>query len=238
MLIVTAIALLITSCSKSSDPAPTTEPEVNTGTVAFNKLITVLNFGADMPAGSQPLDQQAPIYFSLENNSAVQLDYKLTNRWDISFSSIYRSFMSGNNGADKSNPGTGGPGKGGIVCLAKNFDEVVEIPDDSQFKTGTAAVGTDDSGAFGEGTGYYLYDFGGTIKGDGSYDSQHVAFALSDTRTVIVRTAKGNYAKIQVLSLYKDLLDPKTWKRDSPHTYLSFKYVLAKAGSKTFTIDK
>lgn len=233
------MAVTITSCSKSDAPAPETEPEVPaSGTVAFNKLITVLNFGADMPAGSQPLDEQAPIYFSLENNAAVQLDYRLTNRWDICLSNIYRSFISGNNGANTTNSGAGGPGKGGVLCLAKNFDEVVNIPADSEFKTGPAVVGTDDSGAFGEGIGYYLYDYGGNIKGDGSYDSQHVAFALADTRTVVVRTAKGNYAKIQIMSLYKDLLDSKTWKRDSPHTYLSFKYVLAKAGSKTFTIDE
>lgn len=234
-----ALALFMafaTACSK--DDAPTIEPGPETGTVAYNKIITVLNFGADMPEGSQPLDEQAPIYFSLENNAPVPLAYKLTNRWDLSFSSIYRSFIGGNNGTNSGNLGAGGPGKGGVICLAKGFDEVVDIPADNEFKTSSSVIGTDDSGAFGEGLGYYLYDFGGTIKGDGSYDSMHVAFALPEIRTIVVRTAKGNYAKISILSLYKDLLDSRLWKRNSPHTYLSFKYVLAKAGSKKFTIDK
>lgn len=234
-----AIAVvLFSACSKSDDPTPDpVVPETPAGTVAFNKVITVLNFGADMPVGSQPLDDQSPIYFSLENNAAVPLAYKLTNRWDMSFSGIYRSFIGGNNGSTANNLGNGGPGKGGVLCLTKGFDEVTDIPADSEFKTTSSTIGTDDSGAYGEGIGYYLYDFGGTIKGDGSYDSQHIAFALPEIRTVIIRTAKGNYAKISILSLYKDLLDSKLWKRDSPHTYVSFKYVLAKAGSKKFSVD-
>jgi hypothetical protein len=233
-----AMLVFCVACSKSDDPAPEPVDPVSPGeTVAFNKIITVLNFGADMPEGSQPLDEQSPIYFSLENNAAVPLAYKLTNRWDMSFSGIYRSFIGGNNGSNANNLGSGGPGKGGVVCLAKGFDEVTDVPADSEFKTASSVVGTDDSGIFGEGVGYYLYDFGGIIKGDGSYDSQHVAFALPETRTVVIRTAKGNYAKISILSLYKDLLDSKLWKRNSPHTYVTFKYVLAKAGSKKFTVE-
>ncbi|MBT2560151.1 HmuY family protein [Pedobacter sp. ISL-68] len=231
-------ALIITGCSKSNEPAPEPEPPVVPGSVAFNKLITVSNFGEALPEGSQPLDDQAPIYFSLENNGSVPLDYKRTSRWDVSFAGTYRSFMGGNNGSNPLNLGTGGPGKGGIMVLEKNFDQVTDVPTDEQFKTGSTLIGADASGAYGMGTGYYYYDFDGKGKGDGSYEYQHVAYALQDTRTVIVRTANGNYAKIKMQSIYKDLLDPATWRRNSPHPYFSFQYVLAKAGSKKFTIDK
>lgn len=226
------LLLAFTSCKK--DNADTT-PD-NTSTL-FNKLIVVRNFGESLPAGSEPLTDQSPIYYSLETNAATPVEYKRTSRWDISFSSTYRSFMGGNNGTDNANLGVGGPGKGGIMIVTKNFEEVTDIPSDDQFKTGSALIGTDDSGAFGAGIGYYLYDFDGTKKGDGSYDKQHVAYVLQEKRTIIVRTAKGNYAKIKMQSIYKDMLDPSTWLRSSPHPFFSFEYVLAKAGSTKFTIE-
>lgn len=231
-LAIAIILSLIVSCKKD-DAVPDIATPQDT---LYNKLRTVSNFGESLPAGSEPLDEQAPIYFSFEKNGAVPVEYRKTARWDMSFSGIYRSFIGGNNGNDDKNLGHGGPGKGGVMILTKKFEEVTDIPDDNAFKTGSGLIGTDDSGAFGQGIGYYLYDFGGTIMGDGSYDKQHVAYVLSNTRTVIVRTAKGDYAKIKMLSIYKDLLDAKDWKRNSPHPYFSFQYVLAKAGSKKFEI--
>jgi hypothetical protein len=212
----------------------------------FNRVITVLNYGADLD-GDAPTTQQKPMFFSLEQNATVNPDYAKTDRWDISFSALYRSFIGGNNGVNQKNFGAGGPGKGGVLCVEKAFEEVTEIPDDAQLKTGSSIVGTDDNGAFGEGVGYYLYDFGGSIIGDGSYDKQHVAYCLGNElsksdgttitpRTILVKTAKGHYAKIKMLSVYRDLLDPSTWTRNSPHMYFSFQYVLVRSGSKNFSV--
>jgi len=233
LLILLAVCTIVVSCSKNDNPQPE-PPPIETGN--YNKLIRVLNFGEALPEDSEPLDDQAPIYYSLENNAPTPSEYIRTNRWDISFSKTYRSFIGGNNGADTRNIGANGPGKGGVLILEKDFDEVINIPDDALFRTGSALIGTDDAGAFGEGVGYYIYDFDGTIKGDGSYDKQHVAYVMQEKRTIVVRTAKGDYAKIKMLSIYKDLLDPASWKRDSPHPYFSFEYVLVKAGSKKFEI--
>lgn len=227
------VSLLLLSISCSKDSTAPEEPPTTDDTI-YNKLITVSNFGEALPAGSEPLDEQSPIYFSLEKNSPVPVEYRRTARWDMSFNSTYRSFIGGNNGADEKNLGTGGPGKGGVMILSKKFEEVTDVPAGNLFKTGSAIVGTDDAGAFGQGIGYYLYDFNGTIMGDGSYDKQHVAYVLQNTRTVIVRTAKGDYAKIKMLSIYKDLLEPAQWTRNSPHPYFSFQYVLVKAGNKKF----
>ena len=228
------IFLLLAFASCKKDDAATTPDTPGT---LFNKLIVVRNFGESLPAGSEPLTDQSPVYYSLETNAAAPVEYKRTNRWDVSFSSTYRSFMGGNNGADKTNFGVDGPGKGGIMIVAKNFDEVTDIPADNLFRTGSSLIGTDDSGAFGSGVGYYLYDFDGTKKGDGSFDKQHVAYVLQEGRTIIVRTAKGNYAKIKMQSIYKDMLDPTTWVRNAPHPFFSFEYVLAKAGSTKFIIE-
>ncbi|WP_146746621.1 HmuY family protein [Sinomicrobium soli] len=244
---------LTLSCSSDDGRDPDTEPDFVTDESIFNRLITVSNLGGELPEGHEPMDEQDPLYYSLENEATVNTHYKQTDRWDISFSGIYRSFAGGNNGSDVANLGYKGPGVGGILILEKAFDDVIDIPDDSEFRTPTGIIGTDDAGAFGNGIGYYCYDFGGDIFNDGSYEYQHIAYCLADTttvyegtekertllpRTMIVKTAKGNYAKIKMISLYKDLTDPDEWKRNSPHVYYTFQYVLAKAGSSKFEITQ
>ncbi|PVH24555.1 hypothetical protein DC487_13555 [Sphingobacterium corticibacter] len=60
-------------------------------------------------------------------------------------------------------------------------------------------------------------------------------------RTLIVRTAKGNFAKLEFLSYYKDTLDPKEMKRDqrnTPFGYFSFRYILIKADEARFGFVK
>lgn len=228
-LIVVAIA-----CSKSDDPQWEPDPDPVTPETMFNKLITVKNFGEALPEGSQPTTKQAPIFYSLEHNQPVNPDYTLTTRWDMSFSDIYRSFINCNN--TKAGFGKGGPGKGGILIVKKRFEDVVDIPSDGEFRQGEKPYGTDDSGDWGEGLGWYLYDYKAKHRGGGLNEKEHVCYPIED-HTLVVRTAKGNYAKVKILSIYKDLLDPKDWTRYSPAPYYTFQYVLAKAGSTKFEIS-
>jgi len=230
---VLAFLIVLGSCSKSEPAAVEPEPDPVAPEAMFNRLITVKNFGEDLPAGSAPNTAQSPIYYSLEQNKAVTPDYKLTARWDISCSEIYRSFINCNNTANGF--GKGGPGKGGILIVKKKFEDVIDIPSDAEFRKGEKAYGTDDSGAFGEGLGWYLYDFDGVIKGGGAENKKHVCYPI-ESNTLIVRTAQGNYAKIKIQSIYKDLLDPKDWFKDSPTPFFTFQYVIAKAGSSKFVI--
>lgn len=240
LLILPALALLlVTSCSKSSDPNPVdpvkpVDPPVS-GSVPFYKLQRVENFAA--PADdANPTAPQPTIYFSLENKQPTAANLAQTTRWDIAFSGLYNSFMSGNNGKDANNFGNGGAGAGGILILDKPFDQVTEIPADAQFRTGKSLIGTDDSGDFGEGTGWYQYDFAGTKRGDGSYEKQHVAYALPEKRTLVVRTGNGNYAKIKMISCYKDAFTVDKWLRSTPHMFFTFEYVLVPKGSTKFEI--
>jgi len=251
-LLLLLLFVLLSACGKDKDSEPGPEdvpPPVKES--MFNKVIRVNNVGAEFPKGHEPMSDKEAIYYSLENNTTVDVRYKQTFRWDLSISGIYRSFLGGNNAGDKKNFGYKGPGKGGILILEKAFDDVVDIPSDDQFRTGSGIIGTDDSGAFGEGIGYYCYDWGGDAFFDGSWAYGHCAYALADTaimyagtkkerkllpRTMVIKTARGNYAKLCVLSLYKDAIDPKDWKRTTPHTFHTFEYVLAKAGSTKFEI--
>lgn len=237
------------SCSKSNDPDQ--DIDVPTDEKMFNRLITVSNFGESLPEGTKPDSEQEPIFFSLEQNKAIDQTLKRTNRWDISFSSVYRSYIGGNNGSNKNNFGFGGPGLGAVLLVNKKFEEVIDIPTNGNFSTLSVAFGPDENGDIGDGIGWYLYDFNGLLVRDGQFDNQHIAYALDkelvittangtkktvEPRTIIVRTAKGHYAKIRIRSLYKNELDRDKWKRKTEKPFFTFDYVLAKAGSTKFEI--
>jgi hypothetical protein len=232
------LLISLISCSKKNDSLPEEpDPDDTTNTGNFYKLMRFENLMIDTTGGdSNPTAPKPTVFFSLEDKKEVTASYQKTNRWDLAFGGLYNSFLSANNGSDAQNYGAGNNASGGILILSTNFNEVIDVPNDNQFKTGKDLIGTDASGAFGNGTGWYLYDFAGDIMGDGSYNKQHVAYALSNTRTLIVRTAKGNYAKIKMISCYKDAFLPEQWFRNTPHMFFTFEYVLVPKGSTKFEI--
>lgn len=237
-----------TACSKS-DPVtepvvePPKEDESNTG--LYNKLITVRDFAAtDKNDGNNA----APtVYYSLETNKGIPETHRQTRNWDIAFSNIFNSHVSGNNGVNNTNFGYGNNATGGILIVEKAFDEVTEVPADAEFKVIGDAIGMDQNGDEGNGVGWLLYDFYGRLVREHAIQNEHVAYALGSgltlksgkvikPRTLIVRTAKGNYAKIRPVSMYKGLYTSDKWFKDSPHVFISFDYVLVPKGSKTFEI--
>jgi hypothetical protein len=246
------IAVTLTACSSDDKSVeengngeePGTEVPNNT---LFNKLLHVKNYQGST-SDDNPTAPSATLYYSLEENKSVDGSYKKTKKWDLAFGGLYASFLSGNNGTNMQNNGYQAGGVGGITIVAKPFDEVVDIPADSEFKTGIDIVGTDDAGAFGNGTGWYLYDFDGVVVSDGTNPQKaHVAYALGDplkirngttipARTVILKTANGNYAKIKMISVYKDVYTSSEWFKDTPHMYYTFDYVMVPKGSTKFEI--
>ncbi|RKO71930.1 hypothetical protein D7322_07385 [Sphingobacterium puteale] len=239
-----------TACSKS-DPAtePVVEPpkEEESNTSLYNKLITVRDFAATDKNDGQ---NAAPtVYYSLETNKPIPETHRQTRNWDVAFSNIFNSHVSGNNGSNNTNFGYGNNATGGILIVEKAFDEVTEIPADSEFKLIGDAIGMDQNGDEGNGVGWCLYDFFGTLvkQHTPNKETEHVAYALGNElrllngkvvkpRTLIVRTAKGNYAKIKPVSMYKGLYKPEEWFKSSPHVFISFDYVLVPKGSKKFEI--
>lgn len=234
--------MVVAGCSEEDDPVPITDDDPKTEEPGdeegdlFYQLIRIENLAVDgsVDPNAPPEAPRAAFFFSLEDSTLRSELYQKTNKWDLAFGNIYNSFLSGNNGDDKDNYGYGANGVGGICILEQNFDDVTAIPPPEKFQTGRDEIGTDDLGFFGSGIGWYLYDFGGDIKGDGSYEKAHVAYALADTRTIIIRTAKGNFAKIKMISCYKDAFTPEEWFRNTPHMYFTFEYVLVPAGSTEF----
>ncbi|WEK34344.1 MAG: HmuY family protein [Candidatus Pseudobacter hemicellulosilyticus] len=233
------VLALCYSCTKDTATRDVNEPPpgdtaVNTG--LFYKLQRVENFAGDTAYDGAPDGIRSAMYFSLERKESVPKLYQKSSHWDLVFHSIFNSSIGCNNGKDAtpSSHGAGGNGIGGITILAKDFDQVTDIPTDAEIK-GNGGVGLDEAGNYGYGLGWCLYDFGGTIKGDGSYNKSHVCYALPE-RTIIVRTAKGHYAKIRMISIYKNAFSPEQWLRNVPAPYFTFEYLMVPKGSTRFEL--
>lgn len=231
------VMVLFTACKKDEiiTPEPAKEiPAQTEGGTPYFKLQRIENLAVETD-DANPTVPPTAVLFSLETKTIIPLLYAKTNRWDVCFNGLYNSFLSGNNGQSSTSLGAGSTGTGAIAILQKPFDQVTEVPADGTLSI-SKTIGTDDEGDFGEGIGWYLYDFGGTKRGDGSYDKQHVAYAMPEKRTVIIRTAKGDYAKIKMISCYKDAFTADKWFRTTPHMYFTFEYVIVPKGSTKFEI--
>ncbi|MEO3407248.1 HmuY family protein [Mucilaginibacter sp. CAU 1740] len=244
-------ALTFSSCSKSEGVKPDDTTTVVTPTrdadkVPYYKVQRVENLAAQTD-DQNPTEPKTEILFSLDYKKEQPATYAKTTLWDISLSGLYNSFLGPNSNTDSGNSGYQGPGKGGITIVQQAFEDVTAIPAAADFKTTKGLIGTDDRGSFGTGTGWYLYDFGGTEVGDGSATKVHVAYALGNAlkladgstlaaRTIIVKTASGDYAKIKMISCYKDIFTPDQMLTNSPHMYFTFEYMIVPAGSTKFEI--
>ncbi|NGM62223.1 hypothetical protein G5B30_09880 [Sphingobacterium sp. SGG-5] len=241
------IGLLATVTVQYACDKDNTVPEDTGKTDNYYKLIRVKNLPiAPTDEGSTPNPDDHYLY-SLSENRTIPIDSANSTKWDLAFGGMFTSFLSANNGNDDDNYGKGSGGKGEIAIVESTFDEVTEIPQNLTYHTGKDIIGTDDQGFFGNGIGWYLYDFNGTYVREGAAEDQHVAYALAEPitkkdgttvqpRTVILKTAKGDYAKIKMISCYKDLFSQELWKKGEPIMYATFEYILIPAGSTKFEI--
>jgi hypothetical protein len=183
------------------------------------KIITVNDLAADTILGlgvdGRPISAGTKTYYSLENNKLVQLVDATSTKWDIAFSDT-KIFI---------NAGTSGPGLGGAFVLNGLFDELKTIPKDSTFatdneKTSSYAI------PWGSGKGWYIYDGLTTI------------ISPIVGRVLVIRTAAGKYAKIEILSFYKGgkTLSASASPSDKlfKQRYYSFRFVYQPNGSKEF----
>ncbi|RFZ94632.1 hypothetical protein D0C36_03555 [Mucilaginibacter conchicola] len=251
--------LLLASCSKNSSnevkPVDPTKPDTETPTGVATGVYSIASIAMD--PGTNGNTTAKTFYYSLEENKEIPESQRSTSNWDIAFYSTYNSSISPNNGTNKNSLGYGGPGKGGISMVinstidANYYDnakhELKSVPArdlfDQAFNAVTTVPFTDDQ-LTANGSlvldhfntpddGWAWYDFYGNLFPNAPGDSkQHVAYAMP--RTIIVKTAKGHYAKMIIYSLYKDApVDPS---RANQAGYLTFKYAIQKDGSKNLDI--
>ena len=209
--------LLFSACSKD-DVNPI--DKTNDGTFKVyteGDITTVQNLIADTIIGiaptGQPFGANEFTYFSIENNALVSLADAATTKWDIGFKGT----------TIITNSGTSGPGNGGAFVQIGTFDALTSVSVDSTFRTDAAPVYAITTGS---GKGWYNYD-----------GANNLITALPG-RVIVIRTATGKFAKLEILNYYKKGLTPAASASDdeklhSQRHYL-FRYTYQADGSKSF----
>lgn len=181
--------------------------------------ITVSNLAADTVTGlgvdGRPQSAGTTTYYSLVDNKVIASTDAASTKWDIAFSSTKILV----------NSGTSGPGLGGAFVYVGLFDALKTIPADSNFATDNANAA---SYAIPLGSGKAWY----------TYDGLTTLISPIAGRVLVIRTATGKFAKIEILNYYKGgvtlpataSVNDKLFKQ----RYYTFRYAYQPNGSKTF----
>ncbi|MEW5799449.1 MAG: HmuY family protein [Bacteroidota bacterium] len=144
-------------------------------------------------------------YFRLSDSAIVPFSDSGTTKWDLAFSST----------TIRTNSGGSGPGQGGAIVLTGTFEEVITAPE-SGYSIDTTT--TKPAIRTGSGNGWYNYNFSTMIV------------TPIPGKILVIRTADGKYAKVEILNYYKNA--PTTPDTTSIPRHYKFKYFYQADGSK------
>jgi hypothetical protein len=206
--LVLILSSLLFSCTK--DETPMVVP-VNAMTVNNLPADTVLGINATT---GMPYSAGKYTFYSLERNAIVPNTDSASTKWDLAFAST----------KILTNSGTSGTGMGGAFIYTGLFGNVKTISNDSVFKTDNAPASF--AVTFGSGKGWYVYD-----------QLTSLITPLAG-RVLVIRTASGKYAKVEIINYYKGGVTLPTTASDSDklskQRYYTFRYAYQPNGSKTF----
>lgn len=164
---------------------------------------------ADIQAGTNGFT-----FFNLSSGDVVT-DSNSTS-WDLGFKDAGFEIFIITNG------GVRGPGEGGAILLDVAFDDVLEVPSDDQFNVETEnAYAINPNFDSSTSSGWWIYT--------ATQIEPNHAVLPKTPHTILVRTATGGYAKIEILSYYEGNPDTSTPEFASFQTrpasgYFTFKY--------------
>lgn len=194
----------------SCSKSDTAIPVITTTTNTVKDLMadTIIGYGAQGPYGAKKYT-----FYSLETNAIVPNTDSASTKWDIAFLAT-KILING---------GTSGTGLGGAFVYTGLFDDLKTISADSVFKTDTAPTYAI---TIGSGKGWYTYD-----------PINNLITPLAG-RVLVIRTASGKYAKIEISCYYKGGTTLATTASDadksSKQRYYTFRYSYQSNGTKTF----
>jgi hypothetical protein len=201
------LSALLISCGKDVT-TPNTVPDV----------VTVTNLYADTTTGfsptGRPIGRNEFTYFSLRENKIITGADTLTNKWDIAFKQFYI----------KVNGGTNATGGGNAAAAVLNTDfalyKKVDLPNTAfaQDNGATWAINPMPGG-------WYTYS-----------TTTFIALPIPG-KTFVIRTADGRYAKMEILSFYKDGVTPATSASPAEKALKQFFYQFRFAFQADGTVD-
>jgi hypothetical protein len=156
---------------------------------------------------AQPRTGKFTLY-NLKENKIVSNTDSASIKWDIGFNG---TTLIVNGGAIRT-------GKGGAYLHTGLFEELKEVPATATFKTDNAPA--DLAIPIGSGNGWY------------NYNPQSNTITPIPGRVIVLKTGEGNYAKLEILSYYKDA--PAIPTAADAARYYTFRYVLQPNGSTKF----
>ena len=203
-----ALSVALVACSK--DTATTTVTPVSSVTVSNLAADTIIGLTAQgIPYGAGKYT-----FYSLETNKVIPTADSATNKWDIGFRGTSIITNSGNSG----------PAAGGGFVFVGLYNNLTTIPADSTFKTDNAP------------TAYAITS--GSNKGWYVYDGINNLVTPIPGRVLVIRTATGKYAKVEILNYYKGGVTPAATASDAiklnEQRYFTFRFTFQPSGTKTF----
>ena len=179
---------------------------------------TVNDLAADPIIGispqGQPYGSGKFTLYSLENNQVISNSDSATNKWDLGFRGT----------TIITNGGTSGPANGGAFIYTGIFNDLSQVPADSTFRTDNAP------------TSYAITI--GSDKGWYHYDGATQLVTPIPGRVLVIRTASGKYAKVEIQNYYKGGITPDASASDddklSKQRYYTFRYIYQPDGTKKF----
>ena len=211
------LTVAIISCKKEDTAIDTT----NNGSFKVftqGNITTVQNLQGDTilglnPTTGQPYGSGKFTFFNLATGQIVANSDSASNKWDLAFRGT----------TILTNNGTSGPGLGGAYVQVGVFADVTKVSPDSTIKIDNApsyAITT------GSNKGWYVYDGANNLINP------------IPGRVLIIRTATGKYAKVEILNYYRGGVTPAASASDAKKTseqrYFTFRYTYQSSGSTTF----
>jgi len=216
ILLAVVVLLSITSCEK--DKLPKTVDQRAYVIETIGKITTVKNLPADTIIGTnsigQPVGAGRYSFFSLVTGQWIPNIDSNSTRWDLAFAGT----------TIRINNATSGPGAGGAFVFNGTFESLQSVPTDSVFRIDNHPV----SYAITRGSGRAWY----------TYDGPTNLLTPIPGRTLVIRTATGKFAKVEILNYYRGGQTPSATAADSikirDQRFLHFRYTYQGNGTSQF----
>jgi HmuY protein len=206
LIVLVSFVIAFTGCTEDDEPLPVV-------------ATTFSNLPADPSTGFNP-STGAPIgsknkftFFSFKTGAVVSEADSATNKWDLGFKGTTIIV----------NSPTSGPGTAVVQIINGIFDELIEAPLDG-YKSDDKNATVKNAIPTGSGNGWY------TATG-GAPGTPTVVKPIAG-KIIVVKTSDGRYAKMEILSYYKDA--PTSPTGTEPSRYYTFRYVYQPNDTKTF----
>ncbi len=190
-----------------ADPASGRDP--TTGRAISNNLFTLYD-----------LDENKIVLSSSVTDANQRREDSTGTTWDIGLRGTTIIF----------NGGESGSGMASAQIIAQLFDEIVEAPEGGYITDGENTSCPQVQTPIGPVPGSKLAICTGSGNGWYNYDASQGLISPIPGRTIVMKTAAGNYASLRILSYYKG--NPNPPDPSQPSRHYTFEFIIQPDGSR------